>query len=70
LKPNFAPIFFQLPSPREERGLVPGESLAKPVSEVGGVVGGVMGSIEEGESVSSVRLSGPSADEMPDDPER
>ena len=47
------------------RGLVPGATPAKPVWDVGGVLGGVMGSKAEpdgeGESVlSSVRLSGAS----------
>ena len=46
----------------------------KPVLEVGGVLGGVIGSRAEtdgeGESVlSSVRLSGGSADDAPEEPE-
>jgi hypothetical protein len=42
--PNFWPIFFQpFPSLREFFGLVPGDTPWKPVSDVGGVVGGVIG---------------------------
>jgi hypothetical protein len=45
--PNFAPIFFHpLPSPRGF-GLVLGDVPPKPVSDVGGVVGGVIGSRPE-----------------------
>lgn len=44
--PSFAPIFFQ-PLSREFFGLVLGDMT--PVSEVGGVVGGVIGSPAEGD---------------------
>jgi hypothetical protein len=59
--PNFWLIFFQpFPSLREFFGLVPGDTPWKLVSDVGGVVGGVMGprSELEGElAPSSVRLA-------------
>jgi hypothetical protein len=46
--PSFAPIFFQpLPSPRVFFGLAPGDIPMKPLPEVGGVVGGVIGSRPE-----------------------
>lgn len=57
-QPNFAPIFFHPPSFRKFLGLVPGDMLMNPVSDVGGVVGGVIGSSAEpdGElALSSVR---------------
>jgi hypothetical protein len=70
---SLSPIFFQLLL-TWGWGLVPGEMSPKPAFEVGGVLGGVIGSRAEvdgdGESVlSSVMLSGASADEVPDDPE-
>jgi hypothetical protein len=47
-QPNFCPIFFQpFTSLREFFGLVPGDTPWKPVSDVGGVVGGVIGSKPE-----------------------
>lgn len=68
-QPSLAPIFFQLlpPSVRPGCGLVPGDTSLNAVFEVGGVLGGVMGSkaepAGEGESVlSSVRPSGASVD--------
>lgn len=75
-QPNLADIFFQLlllPS-RAVCGDVPGEISLKGIDEVGGVFGGVIGSRAEpdgeGESaLSSVRLSGFSPDEVPDDPD-
>lgn len=68
-QPSLALIFFQLlPSRRKLRGLVEGEILLKPTCDVGGVLGGVIGSRAEpdGEAdsaLSSVKLSGPSAEE-------
>jgi hypothetical protein len=69
---NLSPIFFQ--PLWLACGLVPGETSANPAFEVGGVLGGVMGSRAEpegdGESVlSSVILSTPSPDDIPEDPE-
>jgi hypothetical protein len=70
-----APIFFQLLLPsRAVLGLVPGDT-SNVRFDVGGVFGGVIGSSAvvdgEGESVlSSVILSGPSPDDVPEDPER
>jgi hypothetical protein len=67
-----SPIFFQ---PLElVWGLVPGEISANPAFEVGGVLGGVIGSRAEpdgdGESVlSSVMLSSASPDKVPVEPE-
>lgn len=71
--PSLAPIFFQLLPSRAVRGLVPGET-SKPTLDVGGVLGGVIGSKADpdgdGESVlSSVMLSGASADDVPEDPD-
>jgi hypothetical protein len=73
--PSFAPIFFQLlPPSRGVLGLVAGDA-SKPMFDIGGVCGGVIGSnaVVEGDAesvLSSVILSGPSTDDVPDDPER
>lgn len=64
VRPSLAPIFFHpLLCAATARWKLPGEGLLKVQSEVGGVVGGVIGSVPEGElqSLSSVRPSVSSA---------